>query len=91
MLYRFEYNAKYNSRIQDYKVWQDGYNGIACDYAAILLQKLDYIHNNPVKAGIVALPEHYIYSSAADYCGEKGLIDISLLDTAFFVANAKPR
>jgi putative transposase len=27
-------------------------------------QKVDYIHNNPVKAGIVTAPEYYYYSSA---------------------------
>ena len=91
MMYRFEYNAKYNNRIQDYKVWQDGYHGIACDYAAILLQKLDYIHNNPVEEGIVALPEHYLYSSASNYAEEKGMMGVSLLDLGFYVANVKPR
>lgn len=30
-------------------------------------QKLDYIHNNPVKKGICALPEEYMYSSARYY------------------------
>jgi putative transposase len=89
IIYRFQYNAKYNSRIQDYKVWQDGYHGIACDHPAILLQKLDYIHDNPVKAGIVALPEHYLYSSAANYLGENGVMDVLLLDVKFYVANVK--
>jgi len=27
-------------------------------------QKMEYIHNNPVKEGLVTLPEHYAYSSA---------------------------
>ncbi|SDF35965.1 REP element-mobilizing transposase RayT [Mucilaginibacter pineti] len=85
MIFRFQYHATYNSRIQDYKVWQDGYHGIACDTIQILSQKLDYIHNNPVRAGIVASPEHYLYSSAATYAGEKGLIDIILIDTGFGV------
>ena len=80
MIYRFEFHAKYNNRIQDYKVWQDGYHGIACDTIEILSQKLDYIHNNPVKAGIVAKPEHYIYSSAINYCGEKGILNITVID-----------
>ncbi|MDB5139553.1 MAG: transposase [Mucilaginibacter sp.] len=39
MLYRFQYNAKYDNRIKDYKVWQDGYHGIACDFGSILAQK----------------------------------------------------
>lgn len=34
--------------------------------------RLDYIHNNPVKAGIVRLPEEYIYSSASNYPGRGG-------------------
>ena len=83
MLYRFSYNAKYNSRIEDYKVWQDGYHGIECNYSGILLQKLHYTHNNPVRAEIVSEPEHYLYSSAIDYAGGKGLLDILLLDIDF--------
>ncbi|HTQ28201.1 MAG TPA: hypothetical protein VMI35_08740 [Puia sp.] len=43
-------------------------------------QKLGYIHDNPVAAGIVEKPEDYLYSSARDYHGMKGLIDIELLD-----------
>jgi hypothetical protein len=54
------------------------------------LQKLDYIHNNPVIAGIVSLPEHYQYSSAANYCGEKGMMDVLIIDPGFYVANVKP-
>lgn len=87
MLYRFQYHAKYNNRIQNYKVWTDGYHGIACDLHHILMQKLDSIHNNPVRAEIVSLPEHYLYSSAANYAGEKGMLDVLLLTQG--VANAK--
>ena len=82
MLYRFAYHAKYDNRIKNYKVWQDGYHAIACDTAKILVQKLDYIHNNPVRAEIVAEPQHYIYSSAANYSGEKGVVDVTVLDIA---------
>ena len=42
-------------------------------------QKLDYLHNNPVVEGIVDEPEDYVYSSARDYAGKKGLIDIELI------------
>ncbi|MGZ3871930.1 MAG: hypothetical protein ACXVJD_03375 [Mucilaginibacter sp.] len=42
-------------------------------------QKLDYLHNNPVAAGWIDEPEHYLYSSARDYAGGKGLIDVLLL------------
>jgi hypothetical protein len=39
-------------------------------------QKLDYIHMNPVRQAIVERPEEYLYSSARNYIGETGLIDV---------------
>ena len=42
--------------------------------------KLDYLHENPVKAGIVRNMEDYVLSSASDYYGtEAGLIELSLI------------
>jgi len=44
-------------------------------------QRLNYLHWNPVTAGFVAKPQHWIYSSAIDYFTEKkGLLDIIILD-----------
>lgn len=83
MLYRFKYHAKFNVRISDYKVWQDGYHAIECDTAEILAQKLNYIHQNPVTAQIVEEPEHYIYSSAKNYAGEQRLLNVEILDLGF--------
>ena len=42
-------------------------------------QRLNYLHQNPVKAGLVDKAESWIYSSAIDYCGMKGLVNIELL------------
>ena len=36
-----------------------------------LKQKIDYIHQNPVKREIVAYAEDYLYSSAVNYAGKK--------------------
>lgn len=83
MLYRFQYNARYNTRVRDYKVWQDGYHAVACDSVTILSQKLDYIHNNPVRAGIVAEPHHYLHSSAVNYSGGVGLLPVIFIDLGF--------
>ncbi|HEV8083339.1 MAG TPA: hypothetical protein VGP55_09070 [Chitinophagaceae bacterium] len=44
-------------------------------------QKLDYIHYNPVEAGFVTKAEEWKYSSAIDYFGSKGLLEIIMLDT----------
>ena len=43
------------------------------------LQKLNYIHNNPVKQEIVARQEDYLYSSAVSYAGDKGLLEVILV------------
>jgi REP element-mobilizing transposase RayT len=49
------------------KVWQDGYHPEMIYSNKFFFQKLNYIHMNPVKAGIVELPEDYYYSSARNY------------------------
>ena len=38
-----------------------------------------YTHQNPVNAMIVEEAEHYIFSSARDYSGIKGLVDVQLI------------
>jgi hypothetical protein len=42
-------------------------------------QKANYIHYNPVTAGFITQAEHWKYSSAIDYHGDKGLVDIKML------------
>ena len=49
-------------------------------YTSLLQKKLDYIHNNPVTAGYVAEPHHWLWSSARDYLGENGLLEIDRID-----------
>ncbi|MFV0471732.1 MAG: hypothetical protein ACK5L7_06825, partial [Paludibacteraceae bacterium] len=46
----------------------------------VIDQKLNYLHNNPVEEGLVFRAEQYVYSSAIDYAGEKGLLDIALIE-----------
>ena len=42
--------------------------------------QLDYLHYNPVEAGVVDQPEHYRYSSARNYAGLPGMIEIEFLE-----------
>jgi putative transposase len=42
----------------------------------MMRQKLDYIHQNPVKRGYVDQPEHWQYSSARNYARQEGLIEV---------------
>ena len=39
-------------------------------------QKIEYIHQNPVRAGIVTTPVDYLYSSARNYADLDSLIDV---------------
>jgi len=47
---------------------------------AVISQKLNYLHQNPVEAGLVFRAEDYVNSSAIDYAGGKGMLDIILID-----------
>ena len=47
---------------------------------AVITQKLNYIHQNPVEEGLVYRAEDYVYSSASDYPGDKGLLEIVVID-----------
>jgi REP element-mobilizing transposase RayT len=61
----------------EYKVWQDGYWDKNIFSEKMLRQKLNYIHNNPVRAGLVSNPGEYPYSSFRNYeLGEEALIEI---------------
>jgi putative transposase len=59
---------------ENIKFWQEGNHPEAIFTETFLLQKLNYIHMNPVRAGIVDREDAYVYSSARDYNGHKGLI-----------------
>src|SRR4051812_2058485 len=48
----------------EHQVWQEGSHPQAIRTDAMMLQKLEYLHNNPVKRGLVASPEHWRYSPA---------------------------
>ncbi len=76
MLDRFSFAAANDTKVTNYKLWQDGYHPELLYTEEFYRQKLNYIHNNPVVQEIVAHPEDYLYSSAKDYAGDKGLIAI---------------
>ena len=76
MLDRFVFAAVGDTKTTNYRLWQDGYNPELLYSEEFFRQKLDYIHNNPVVQEIVSSPEDYLYSSAKDYAGDKGLIHV---------------
>jgi REP element-mobilizing transposase RayT len=61
----------------DNKVWQDSYWDENVYTERFLRQKLNYVHRNPLRAGIVDRVEDYVYSSYRNYeFGETWLIEI---------------
>ena len=79
MLNLFWYAGKNDKKIKYYRVWQEGNDAQEIHSNAFLDEKMDYIHNNPVKAELVVNPEDYLYSSARDYAGKKGLVAIEFV------------
>ena len=69
-----------NNNNKGFQFWQQHNHPLILNTNKLIEQKLNYIHNNPVKAGFVDKPEEYLYSSARDYIGIKGLIDVELID-----------
>ena len=82
MLDIFEKNGKARKSNYRFQFWQHENHPVLLDSHEKYEQRLLYLHENPVKAGFVREPEHWLYSSAIDYYyGEqKGLLDISFLD-----------
>jgi putative transposase len=80
MLWMMKSAGNKTSHNADFQLWQQDNHPIELFNPVILHQKLDYIHYNPVVAGIVEKPEDYLYSSARDYCGLPGLIEIIQVD-----------
>ena len=60
-----------------YQLWQEGSHPKAILDEEMMRQKLEYIHNNPMKRGYVDEPIHWRYSSARNYEEESGLIQVT--------------
>ena len=71
----FKKEAEKSSNVKHYQFWRHDNKPIELWSNAVIQQKIDYVHNNPVEEGLVYKAEDYVYSSAIDYSGQKGLID----------------
>ena len=76
MMNQFEFSGRYDPKVESYRFWQAGNEPKDVFSAEFIMQKLQYIHDNPVRAELVDYPEHYRYSSAPNYAGQKGLLDV---------------
>lgn len=84
MLWIFKKAGEKNSRNSQYQFWRQDNHPILLESVAFTLDKLNYLHNNPVKSGIVEKAEDYLFSSAKDYhSGGSGLLAIEHLTAAY--------
>ena len=80
MLQLFRQAGQANSNNRHYQFWRQDNHPVEVQSNKFMDQKLEYVHLNPVQAGIVESPEEYLYSSARDYAGKKGLLDIEFIN-----------
>lgn len=79
LLWMFERAGSKSSNVSKYQFWQHHNKPIELWSPEVIDQKVDYIHKNPVVAGFVNEPWHWRYSSALDYSGSKGLLEIDFV------------
>jgi REP element-mobilizing transposase RayT len=76
ILDQLAYNKLPNRIDREYQFWQEGVHPQQIKDETMLRQKVDYIHNNPVRRGYVELPEHWRYSSARNFLGMEGVLEV---------------
>ncbi|MCK9376382.1 MAG: transposase [Syntrophobacterales bacterium] len=79
VLNQLQYYKQANKTRSDYQVWQEGFHPQQIVSEAMLHQKIDYLHHNPVRIGVVERPEDWLYSSARDYAGGTGIVELDEL------------
>ncbi len=76
LLNSFQKAGQANGNNTNNQFWQQHNKPIELWTPAVIDQKIDYTHNNPVVAGFVENDYDYLHSSARDYAGIKGLVKV---------------
>ena len=79
LLKQFKNAGTKSSNVHKNQFWRHDNKPIELWSNKVIDEKIRYIHNNPVEEGLVFSPEDYVYSSARDYSGEKGLLDVIVI------------
>src|SRR3990170_204069 len=66
-------------RGQNYAVWQETFRSEVIYERKFLVQKIDYIHNNPVRRGLVEEPGDWRYTSFNQMEGDEGPVAEGLI------------
>jgi putative transposase len=76
LLDKFSFEARKTKRAKNYKLWKDDNHAVLLATTEMLLQRINYIHQNPIRQIIVEHPEDFLFSSAVDFAGKKGMVNI---------------
>ena len=79
MLKQFSDAGLKSSNVDHFQFWRHDNKPVELWSHKVIDEKVNYIHNNPVKQGIVIYPSEYVYSSAKVYAGDKGLLKVTLV------------
>lgn len=80
MMNMIVYAGRVNNDNLYHQLWKKYYHPIELHSSRRCQIALEYLHNNPVKAGFVWEPWHFKYSSGLDYyTNEKGLLPLELI------------
>ncbi|MBK7343687.1 MAG: transposase [Saprospiraceae bacterium] len=82
MMHMLKFYARGSRSNRTHQFWQEDNYPTALFSDKVIWNKINYIHQNPVRAGFVEYPENYLYSSASNYVDgmNRGLIEIDLLE-----------
>lgn len=80
LLNQFEFYKKEYKRDSEFQIWQEGFHPQLIAKEEVFRQKIEYIHNNPVRSGLVEMAEHWLYSSARNYLYGRGCIEIDQIE-----------
>lgn len=75
LLEQFKKAAAKSSNVKEFQFWRHDNKPIELWSNKVIWEKIRYVHNNPIEAGLVYRAQDYVYSSALDYADEKGLLE----------------
>ena len=80
LLNQLRFYKRLHKTDSEYQVWQEGFHPQMIITDDMLLQKMEYIHNNPLRRGLIERPEHWSYSSASNYILGSGRMDVDVIE-----------
>jgi len=80
LLAMFSNAGSFNANNTNYQFWRQDNHPIELYSPHVMKQKIDYVHENPVKEGFVEHPHEYLCSSARNYAEIPGLLEVTIAD-----------